>query len=185
MPEMNDYSGPFKPDLTFADFSKETLLKLMNVWQYAWLHMSGAWFEAVRERVGLDTANDCVLQAWLTVADRVHPRYLSVLNFQPTTVREALKCFQVGPDNSTGGLFRCEYDFRSDNHVIMTVLQCRTLAAYERSAPEMIHWTCHVLEQAVFQKQLINPAIKVTPLILPPRQDPNGIACKWEFKIEP
>ena len=37
--ELNDYSGPYKADLTFADFSKDFLLKLMNVWQHAWLHM--------------------------------------------------------------------------------------------------------------------------------------------------
>ena len=29
--ELNDYSGPYKADLTFADFSKDFLLKLMNV----------------------------------------------------------------------------------------------------------------------------------------------------------
>ena len=30
MPELNDLSGAFKPDLTFNDFSKEFLLRLMN-----------------------------------------------------------------------------------------------------------------------------------------------------------
>jgi hypothetical protein len=40
MSELNEYSGPFKPDLTFDDFSKDFLLKLMTVWQYAWIRMS-------------------------------------------------------------------------------------------------------------------------------------------------
>ncbi len=51
--EMNDYSGPYRPDLTFDCFSKEFLLKLMKTWQYAWLHMSGAWYEASQVEVGL------------------------------------------------------------------------------------------------------------------------------------
>ena len=57
--EMNDYSGPFNPNLTFDCFSKEFLLKLMKTWQYAWLHMSGAWYEAVQSRFGFDAANAC------------------------------------------------------------------------------------------------------------------------------
>ena len=47
--EMDDYSGPYDPNLTFNDFSKEFILKLMQVWQYAWLHMTEAWYDAVKE----------------------------------------------------------------------------------------------------------------------------------------
>ncbi len=63
--ELNDYSGPFKPDLRFEDFSKEFLLKLIHSYEYAWLRMSGAWHTAVRKRLGNDAANECNLEAWL------------------------------------------------------------------------------------------------------------------------
>ena len=94
-----------------------------------------------------------------------------------------MKGLQLGPDNSVGGLFPCEYGFESDNRVIMTVMQCRTLLSYEREAPEMIYPGCHVLEKAMLEKQLINPGIKVTPLKLPPRKNPEEIACQWEFRL--
>ena len=42
--ELNDLSGPFNPDLTFRDLSKEFLLKIMEVWQFAWIHMATAWW---------------------------------------------------------------------------------------------------------------------------------------------
>ena len=37
MAEMNDYSGPFRPDLTFNDLSKDFLLKVIRIWQWSWL----------------------------------------------------------------------------------------------------------------------------------------------------
>jgi len=184
MAELNDYSGPFKPDLTFADFSKEFLLKLMTLWQFAWLHMSAAWFEVVKDRFGPDAANECNLEAMVKAGERVYPRYPKVANYQPTTVREAMKSLQLGPDNNIGGLFPSEYEFKNDNHLIMTVIQCRGLLANERRAPEMIYPTCHVLEKAVLAKQLINPKIKITPLKLPPRESHEEIACQWELKLE-
>jgi len=183
MMEMDDYSSTFKPDLTFNDFSKEFLLRLMTIWQFAWFHMSGAWYDAIRARFGLDAANDCCLEAYTTVTERVHPRYPKMANYQPTSVREAMKGLQLGPDNSAGGLFPCEYEFKSDNHVIMTVMQCRTLLSYEREAPEMIYPSCHLMEKAMLEKHLINPEIKVTPLKLPPRNSSEEIACQWEFRL--
>ena len=184
MVELNDYSGPFRPDLTFDDFSKEFLLKLMTIWQFAWLDAHSAWFDAVKKRFGLDAANDCNQDAWLRIGDRVYPRYPKVANYQPTTVREALKSLQLGPDNNIAGLFPCEYEFKGDNHVIMTVVQCRGLLAHERRAPEMIYQTCHMLEKAILEKQLINLKIKATPLKLPPRESYEEIACQWELKLE-
>jgi len=184
MTELNDYSGPFRPDLTFDDFSKEFLLKLMTMWQFASLHLRAAWFEVVKDRFGTDAANDCNLQALTKATERIYPRYTKVAGYQPTTVREAMKGLQLGPDNNIGGLFPSEYEFRSDNHLIMTVVQCRGLLAHERRAPEMIYPTCHILEKKVLQGQLINPGIKVTPLKLPPRDSYEEIACQWEFKLE-
>ncbi len=184
MTEMDDYSGPFNPDLTFADFSKELLLKLMTLWQFAWLHMNGAWFEVVKEKCGPGTANDCNFDAMVRYSERVYPHYPRVAGYQPTTVREAMKGLQLGPDNNIGGLFPTEYEFKDDNHLIMTVVQCRGLLANERRAPEMIHYTCHVLEKAVLAKQLINPRIQLTPLKLPPRESYEDIACQWEIKLE-
>ena len=118
------------------------------------------------------------------MGDRVYPRYPKVANYQPTTVREALKSLQLGPDNNIAGLFPCEYEFKGDNHVIMTVVQCRGLLAHERRAPEMIYQTCHMLEKAILEKQLINLKIKATPLKLPPRESYEEIACQWELKLE-
>lgn len=188
MPELHDLSGPFNPHLRFKDFSKDFLLKLMNVWQYAWLHMSGAWYDAVKERFSSEAANQCELAAWVRIGERVNPRYAKVANIQLNTVVDSLKALQLPLDNTIGGLFPGKADIKSDNHVIWTVTQCRTLLFLEKNEPERIEPMCYVLEKAVMEKYLINPNIKVTPLKLPPlppqRKSPDEIACQWEYKLE-
>jgi len=185
MSELSDYSGPFKPDLTFEDFSKEFLLKLIHSYQYAWLHMAGAWHTAVKKRFGNDAANDCNLEAWLEIGERVVPRYAKIANIPAIeTVLDSLKVQQLPLDNIMGGLFQPEYDIKGPNYVIMTFHRCKALEVFERDAPEQIQHVCHVLDPQVFQSYCINSKIKVTPLKLPPRTSPEEIACQWELKLE-
>jgi len=184
MEELNDYTGPFKPDLTFADFSKDFLLKLMQNWQYAWLQLDSAWFEAVSERIGDEQTYACATQAWSRMAERVNPRYAKTGGFPLNTVIDSMKVLQLPLDNTTGGLYPVEYDIKNENHVVMTVKQCRSLLFFESSAPERIVPICHGLERQVMAKYVANPRIKVTPLKLPPRESPEDVACVWEFKLE-
>jgi len=65
-PNMNlpDYSGPFRPDLRFTDFSKEALLKMieMNIdYRRVWV---GAWFEEAEGRFGRDERLELEWRAW-------------------------------------------------------------------------------------------------------------------------
>ena len=80
--ELNDYSGPYNPNLTFNDLSKEFILKLMQVWQYAWLHMTEAWYDAVKEKVDKETADVCETAAWCRIGERVNPRFAKVANIE-------------------------------------------------------------------------------------------------------
>ena len=188
MPELEDLSGPFNPNLKFEDFSKNFLLKLMNVWQHAWLQQDLAWYEIIKDRWGAQAANDSRLEAWLKIAERVNPRYAKVGNIQLNTVLDSLKACQLPLDNSVGGLPPVEYEIKNPNHVIMTVKQCVALTAFEKSDPERIYPMCHVTEPPVMTRYMINPKIKVTALKLPPvppqRRRPGEIACQWEIKLE-
>jgi len=182
--ELDDLSGPFDPDLTFADLSKGFLLKIMEVWQFAWIHMAQAFYTATRERFGIDAANEIQLEAWEKIGATVNPRYAKIGNIQLNTVVDSLKALQLPLDNTMGNLYRTQHNIINENHVIITVPQCRSLLYYEKNDPEMINWFCHVLEKKAMEKYLINPKIKVTPLKLAPRKSPDEPSCVWEFKME-
>ena len=181
--EMNDYSGPYNPDLTFNDLSKDFILKLMQVWQYAWLHMTEAWYDAVKEKVGKETADVCETAAWCRIGERVNPRFAKVANVELKTVLDSMKCLQLPLDNTTGGLFPIQLEVINPNHVIWTIPQCQSLRFFEAKAPERIKYVCYENEKRVIERYMINRKIRVTPLKLPPRSSPNEIACKWEAKM--
>ena len=184
MPELQDLSGPFNPNLKFEDFSKDFLLKLMTEWQWAWLIMAGSWYDAIKKRCGSDIANDCELEAWTTVGERVNPRYAKIGNIQLNTVLDSLKACQLPLDNTVSRLFPVEFEIKNPNDVIVTITDCLSLQFFEKKAPERIYPVCHQVEGPVMEKYLINPKIKVTALKLPPRKSPKDIACQWEFKLE-
>lgn len=183
IPELDDYAGPFYPNLTHKNFSKDFLLKLMHGYQYAWIIMSGGYYDAVKARYGSEAANECELASWMRVGERVNPRYAKIANIKLETVLDSLKVTQLPLDN-TVGLYPADYDVRSPNHVVMTVMKCRTLDYFEKAEPDRIVPMCHHLEKPVIEKYLVNPKVVVTPLLLPPRKSPEDIACRWEFKLE-
>jgi len=185
MAELEDLSGPFKPDLRFDDLSKPFLLRIMEEWQYAWLTLSGSWYESVKKRYGSEVANACEVESWVDMAGKVNPRYPKLANIEIKTVLDSLKAAQLPLDNTTQtGLFPATYEIISPNHVILTVQHCVTLRFMEKKAPERIPHVCHVLEKPCMEKYFLNPRLKVTPLKLPPRQSPDDIACQWDLSLE-
>jgi len=71
--ELNDYSGPYKHDLVFEDFSKEFLIKLMLQWRRQYLRASGYWWEGIHKRTSLELADEIQLEVWNRIGARQCP----------------------------------------------------------------------------------------------------------------
>ena len=127
MGELQDLSGPFKPDLKFSDLSKEFLNKLVYEWQWAFLQLDAAWFNQVKTRFSNDWAHECSLEMWLRVETIANPRFAKLANIPGTNVVDSLKVMQLPLENTIGGLFPVEYDIRNENHAFMTVKKCTVL----------------------------------------------------------
>lgn len=185
MAELNDYSGEFKPDLTLDDLSKEFLIKLIKEYQYAWLHLTDAWYYAVKDECGVDTANKCETAAWDRMSKRVNPRYAKIANIKLKTVVDSMKALQLPLDNNRAdSLFPQEIKVLDKNHVVLTIRKCRSLDFMEKAAPERIVPVCHVNEPIMFKNYMVNPNVKVTPVKLPPRKSPDEIACVWDISLQ-
>jgi len=185
MAELKDYSGPYKHDLKFEDFSKDFLIKMMTSWQRAYLRLSSLWYEKVMEKCGMEAADECNLEVWLAVGQRVVPKFAKMGNIHSDTVLDALKIVQLAPDSHVGSqLFAGDLDVKNKNHVIATTTKCAVLEFFEKAAPERIEYFCHKLEPQVMAAYFNNPKIKVKPLKLPPRKSPEDFCCRFEFKLE-
>jgi hypothetical protein len=184
MSELADYSGPFKPDLTLKDLSKDFLIRLIEVHQYAWVTMTESWYRSVEKRYGSEVGLDTELEAWKRLTEKLGPRYQKAANIQLNTVADSVKITQIVLDNSrVDSPFPSKWEAIDDNHITQTIEKCQSLDFFERKAPERIQKVCEVNEKQMIQRYIVNPYVKLRPLKLPPRSSKDEIACKWEYTM--
>jgi len=186
MEEMQDYSGPLRPDLKMEDFSKEALVRLWQAAGKLYVGLDGLWYSLIRERYGEDTARELDRELWRREAPLEVRRNREAMNIWGDDVESVLKFLQV--DIGGGAIFpefTCE--MKDKNTGILTIKRCLGLEYYERHGEtELQKHACEVLDLEGFEQaaQLFNPNIKVRALKLPPRKSKDEIACQWEFKLE-
>lgn len=183
MSDLADYSGAFNPRVTYDDFSKEFLLKALKSYAQYIRRLDGIWYLTVKEADGDDAAFNRDRQVW----DRMELHDLDMtrrlFNITGNDVPAMLKALQMSPwtwnlDHS--------FELRGPNVGIWTVKNCPTLLALEREGEGREKRICCQIEPHLYQirAHAVNPRIKVTPLRLPPRRNPDEIHCQWEFRLE-
>jgi len=178
---MSDYSGPFIPNLRFDDLSKEFLLKVIRSWQYSWLQLEGGWMEEVEKRFGVHVAMGCDLQMWLRCAERCNTRYVKIANIPMKNAVDCLKALQLPLDNTMGAVYPTKQEIKNENHAIVTVVRCPSVEWWEKNAPERIVPMCHIVEPPLIDRYKVNLDVQLFALKLPPRKNPDDIACQWEY----
>ena len=91
MTELKDYSGEYKNDIKFEDFSKEFLIKLLHAWSKAYLRADEAWFQLTKERSGEAEAKKCREGFWSRIADANNPKLAKDLGIEVNTILDAMK----------------------------------------------------------------------------------------------
>ena len=186
MPELEDYGGPFDPDMGLEDFSKEALIKIVKEYSRLYLILQGSWHTLVRERFG-DRANiDLDCYQWM-VSGPANAHWLSrALKIEPRNVESYFRALQLDPSFPLA-LFDVDYELVNENHGFITCKRCTALDAYEAEGSGHEVPMCHEEEPATFAYAALyhNPKMVIKPLKLPPRKSRNEIACKWECKIDP
>ncbi len=183
IPELDDLSGPFYPNLTHRNFSKQFLLKMMDAWQFAWITMADGYFNAIKKRFGFEAACETAEAAWGRVAQKVNPMFIKIADIKLNTVLDSLKCLQLPMDNNIGPICSAGFDVKNENHVIMTTDRCRMLEHYEKKDTQLIEAICHGCHGKAIEHYLLNPSVGVKPLKLPPRASQDEIACSWELTM--
>ena len=194
MAEMTDYSGPFNPNIQASDFTKDTVIKFLLEKCRLFVLMEGYYQGVIRQNMGDETACDWACEVYKV--DKF-PRALMqgvrrVFNIQGDDVESYMKAMQCAESNglqwdpSSPHLFEWDVELKSKNHSIFTVKRCPSLLYLEREGKGYERLVCGKLEVLAFQTyaSAFNPNIKVRPLQIPPREDKDGIACRWEYTIE-
>ena len=185
MEKLKDYSGPLKDDLKLEDFSQEFLVKLAKEWQGTALRLEELWFKHLEERLGKEEADEWETEFWVRQAKITLPRMAKLANIQVKDVIDFFKLAQLMIEGSMGFQPIATYEIMNGNrnHVIWTAKRCLNLEYFEKADPGRIIHMCHHVEGFSITEYLhvFFPNVKVTPLKLPPRKNPDEIACQWEI----
>jgi len=179
----SDYSGEFDPGVTYADFSKDVLLKALKAYAAYIRKLDGTWYLAVKENTNDDTAVACDRLVWDTMEMHDVETTRKLFGIRGDDVTALMKSLQMSP--WTWNLEH-HFELRSPRCGIWTVTRCPTLLALEREGEGRERRICGEIETQLLQVRAhaINPRMKATPLVLPPRASGDEIHCQWEFVLE-
>jgi len=187
MAELNDYSGPFRPDAKLQDFSKDAILNLWRTGSLIYMMLGGLWFDVVKDKVGIEKALEWEKEVWLKRGGCENDIRVSMdaLNIHGNDVAALLKAFQFAPGEAGWIDIACE--LKNPNHGILTATRCPALEIFEATGDTVRQK--HACEDICvpgmqLTAQYINPQMKCRAAKLPPRNSPDEIACQWEFVLD-
>ena len=190
--ELDDYSGPFEPDLRLADFSKTGLMKLVEIGGSIYGDVNRKWYLAAVQRFGQEVADEMHHEVWFAdggVGDHENRMISTLMGFAgEDEVTTPMKVWQCLPAMST----RMTLTFKQtgDNEWIMYTPQCAILEQGERGGPEtmayMVDKICGHLELFGFRHGAArwNGNIRIDPVALPPRNSPDEPHCQWRITLQ-
>jgi hypothetical protein len=183
MSDLRDYRTEFSPDVQFTDFSKEFLRELLKFYGRAYMALDGFWY------IGLlnETDNDFTLKvdhwAWEKCSRFELKRLAPLAGIEGNGIDALFKFLQLVPWMQVTD-YRLEIE--SPHRGTLAVSKCSILEGMEKAGDGRERLVCSQVDAAIFRAyaRYFNPDIKVEPLLLPPREDRQGICCRWEFTLE-
>ena len=178
MADLPDYSGEFITEIKYDDFSKDVLLRMLDVFAKEIMLVDGLWRSQVARVHSEDEAWNFSKAVWEKLAE-----------YDPRAVAKALGI--VGNDlasfmkiNQWFGtfwptMFPRKIELKDNNHGVVTCVDCASLKHFEKLGDEEgIRRCCQEMECYIWEKyaKSINPKIEFTPLKMPPRTSPDGRA---------
>lgn len=191
-PELDDYSGPFRPDLKLTDFSKAGLLKLVEIGGAIYGAVHFGWYREVERRFGHQVAEEIGHRAWFAdggAGDTENQVISTLMGFSNETDETApLKINQLLPAMATR--MTLVFEQQGEHEWLMKAQQCMVPENAEAQGPAALQKRCaeicHHIELFGFRwgARRWNPNIRVDPLALPPRSSAAEPHCCWRYRLE-
>lgn len=166
----------------FEDRSKKELLNIIDVYAKAWQAMDGAYFLALEERYGIDTAIEIDKAAWKTFSPVEANRIMKEFNIPAGGGLKALE--KALRYRVYAALNRQSTKWNDKDALVFTMEECRVQVARSRKGlPEFPCREVGLVEYTEFAKT-IDPRIRTRCVYCPPDNHPREAYCSWEFTLE-
>src|SRR6266704_824520 len=184
---LDDYSGPFDPELDLTSFSRRALAMLGREWL---LHGH------LQDRVGMplvhanrtrEEMQNVAIEEWMAASPIYSRRMQRALDFANGDVPTILKNIQLdigAPHHFMD--FRCRVE--DATHGEFWLAHCGALMDVEPMGEEYVEGMCHAIEDPTFDATAVatNPRAQVRPRHRPPRRPADREPhCHWTIEIVP
>jgi hypothetical protein len=178
--KFKDYSGDFCKDLKLSDFSPPALVKLLDVYSKLYIALDGFWYMTLKDKYSNKEALSCNIVAWEEISKYQIAKIAQGLNIQGHDVETLMKALQLTPWFQHT---KYQIEMNGHNFSTLTISYCHTLNALEREGQGREAEICRQVHPMIFQNSasFFNPDIKIKCLKSPPRDNKDGICCKWQF----
>jgi hypothetical protein len=182
MEKLKDYSGKFRPHISWENFSEEIMLDVLKLYRNMFLAVDGFWYLTIKDRYGDETAMNIDLVVWDKFIRYELKRLTQFFHITGNDVETLFKAIQV---SAWAGNMDIEIDLKSVNNGIMRVNRCHTLEALVKEGKGREKYFCRKVEQKMFDMytRYFNPKMTANAIKLPPETLDSGICCEWEIAL--
>lgn len=181
-----DYSGPFDPDLSLCDFSRQMLAHLGREYLLSGHLQDRVGLPLVAKHCGGDAYVQFSIEEWMGASPVYSKRMQRAMNFEGSDVGTVFKNLQF--DIGSPHQFM-DFQFRLDrpDYGEFWLAHCGALLDVEPFGEARVKTMCHDIEDPTFDATAAatHPCMKMRPIHRPPR-DPAGRypACRWSVFID-
>jgi hypothetical protein len=183
---MDDYSGPFRPELRLEDFSKEALVRLCRELMLAAHLLDRAIMPAILQRFGAKAMEELAIEEWRGASPVYTGRIRKAMNIEGDDVASIFKSLQLDP-GFPHQYMDVHYEVEGPKKGWFWLNYCGALADVEPWGEERVVSMCHHIEDPTFDAtmQAVNPRARCRPVHRPPRDPKDRVpVCRWEVTID-
>ena len=183
--ELQDYSGPFKVDLKYTDFSREQLSNMLIMAHHYHYAMQKAYRNYVYNQFGYEGVIESEEKIWgRMMLKESHNIIKNTMKINGKNLEAFMKHWQVDLNSLPGDHCEVIFEMPYRRQGIVTYNRCPLVAEYEANGRiDELHGVCmtRCLDVIERKAQLFNPDLGVNVITIPPRQSENHICCKFEI----
>jgi len=181
----NDYSGPFDPDASLVDFSRQALAHLGREYLLNGHLQDRVGMPLVAMRFGGDAYVKVAIEEWMGASPIYSLRMQRAMGFEGHDVSVVFKNLQL--DIGAPHQFM-DFQFRLDrpDYGEFWLPHCGALLDIESYGEGPVKLMCHDIEDPTFDATAAatHPSMKVRPIHRPPRVPPGRYPhCRWSVSI--
>jgi hypothetical protein len=182
-----DYDGPFGPDPSMVELSKEELVAiLLGSHEYILQCNQGISMQIV-VRHGFA---DMFSIAWDIWSAKVLPAVKDLkarnMGIEGNDVAAFMKDLQIDSSAMPGKGFDLHFEMPAPDVGIMTFNRCAAPEMFEAlDREDILEQSCHAVCPASIEEtaKLYNPNMKMDILAIPPRVDADHVCCRWQLSM--